>query len=176
MISRVGAEKRKIRTDKKWAIAPFIPDEQRVWIHRLASRSNLPEGVVGEQLLRIALQDESCIVFFSSYLRRDFCFRANITYCGHKDARSIYEYISNQSERGRYKIKASQTLYDQLCEFQIALGVSYLAHATYALLKYALHDIKILQMIVPGITKEELTGPSKPVALSEKSSAWSILK
>ncbi|WP_206669885.1 hypothetical protein [Paenibacillus luteus] len=170
-------KQRKVRSDKKRAIAPYIPDIERVWIQRIANRCALPEGEVGIQLVKTALLDEDCIVFFSSYFKRDFRFTENITYCGHKEYRSIYEYINDDSERDRFKLKASQTLYDQLCEFQIGLGVSFLAHATYALLRYALHDLKTIQKVAPGMLKEDFTGPMKPVtALLQPSKAWSILE
>lgn len=170
------AKRRKVRSDKKQAIAPYIPDHERVWIHRISRRCELPEGEVGVHLVRIALRDERTMQFFSSYMKRDFRFTENIIYCGHKDAKSIYDYINDDSERSRYKIKAPQTLLDQLCEFQIALGVSYLAHATYALLRYALHDLKTVQQLVPGITKEDFIGPIRPAAINQPSKAWSIFK
>lgn len=170
---------RKTRSDKKRAIAPFIPDEMRVWIHRISRRCELPEGVVGLKLVQLALQDEDCIVFFSPYFKRDFRFTSTITYFGHESHRSIYEYIDDRNiqNRDRFKLKVPQPLYEQLCEFQIALGVSYLAHATYALLRYALHDMKLLQKLSPGITKKDLTGPARPVAvLDTPSKVWSILR
>lgn len=170
---------RKVRSDKKRAIAPYLPDHYRVWIHRIARRCDIPEGEVGLQLLKICLQSEACIQFFSAYFKRDFRFTENITYCGHKDALPISDYLQSAAteERSRYKLKASQSLYDALCEFQIALGVNYLAHATHALLEYALNDLATLQRLVPGITKADYTGPVRPVALTASSgSAWSILK
>lgn len=176
-MTRREGDKRKVRSDKKHAIAPYIADEQRVWISRISHYCNLPEGEVGVRLISNALLDESCMVFFSSYFRRDFRFTTNITYCGHHNSRSIYSYIVSTGERSRYKIKASQTLYNQLCEFQISLGIHYLAHATYALLQYALHDLKTVRVICPGISREDFIGPAQPVALMGKgASVWSIFK
>lgn len=178
-MDRREAIKRKVRSDKKHAIAPYIPDQYRVWIHRIARRCEKPEGEVGLQLLQISLQNEACIQFFSAYFKRDFRFTENVTFCGHKDAIPIQEYIQTGSKenQGRYKMKASESLYNALCEFQIALGVNYLAHATYALLQYAIHDLTTIQRVVPGITKADFAGPIRPITITQNTgNAWSILK
>lgn len=167
---------RKVRSDKKIAIAPFISDHERVWIYRIASKCNCSAGEVGLQLVQIALQDEQAIAFFSTYMKRDYRFKDNHWYCGHDDAKSIYDYLSFYGDRSRFKIKVSQTLAAQLREFQISLGLSYLSHATYAVLRYALHDIKTVQLLVPGITKEDFTEPIRPAAISQPSNVWSIFK
>lgn len=179
MMDRREAIKRKVRSDKKHAIAPYIPDEYRVWIHRIARRCEKPEGEVGLQLLQIALQSKACIEFFSAYFKRDFRFNENVTFCGHKDAKPIQEYTQSASKenQGRYKMKASESLYNALCEFQIALGVNYLSHATYALLQYAINDLETIQRVAPGITKADYAGPIRPItAVKSSGSAWSILK
>lgn len=167
---------RKTRSDKKVAIAPYIPDHERVWIHRISRRCGLSEGEVGLQLVRIAVFEQRTIEFFSPYMKRDYRFAENIVFCGHKDAKPLTEYISDDSDRSRFKLKAPQTLQEQLCEFQIALGASYLSHATYALLRYALHDLETVRQLAPGITKEDFTGAIRPAALSQVSKAWSIFK
>lgn len=169
--------KRKTRSDKKQAIAPYIPDQQRVWINRIARRCKRPAGEIGLSLIQAALVDENTMIFFSTYFKRDFRFTENITYCGHHDSVSIYDYINFNGERGRYKIKVSQSLYEQLCEFQIALGIPFLAHAVFALLQYALFDIKTIQKISPGITPKDFSSPTGPVIpIDDYSSVWSILK
>ncbi|WP_101809526.1 hypothetical protein [Paenibacillus pasadenensis] len=175
-------KKRKTRSDKKRAIAPYIPDELRVWIHRIARRTQLPEGDVGLLLIQAALQSEPCIVFFAPYLKRDYRFGPAI-YCGHHDHQSIYDYIGPSQQlddRGRFKIKASQSLYEQLNEFQIGLGIPFIAHAAFALLRYALHDLAIVQSIAPGMTRQDfMRAPASSArALLDKpdSSVWSILK
>jgi hypothetical protein len=171
-------KKRKVRSDKKKAIAPFILDNERVWIHRIARRCELPEGETGLQLIKIALNNEACILFFSSYFKRNYQFTSNQLFFGHHDSRSIYDYIPKDKKVcERFKMKFNQPLYDQVCEFQIALGIPYLAHATYAILRYALHDIEIVRVLAPGITKQDFNSPMKILIKPDKQSkAWSILK
>lgn len=168
---------RKTRSDKKKAIAPFIPDLYRVWIHRIARKCDLPEGEVGLQLIRAALENEECIRFFARYFKRDYQYSAVISFCGHRDALPIDSYIQRSSEDGRFKIKASQSLYERLSDFQIALGIPYLSHATFALLRYALNEPGIIQILCPGLKMSEVIGPASTSGiLKSKSSVWSILK
>ncbi|MDQ6422665.1 hypothetical protein RB620_24840 [Paenibacillus sp. LHD-117] len=169
-------EGRKTRSDKKKHIAPYIPDEQRVWIHRIARHCEQPEGEIGLRLIQAALEDENCIVFFSNYFRRDYRFSDNILYCGHDDAISIYDYLIHSEQRDRYKVKPKQSLYNQLCEFQIALGIPFLAHAAYALLQYALHDIHTVQKVCPNISKHDFQAPHRPFITSPAAPATSNLK
>lgn len=189
-------EGRKVRSDKKKPIAPYIADAQRVWIHRIARVCDLPEGDVGLQLISAALGSEDCIVFFSQYFKRDYRFRENILYFGHEEAKSIHSYLVDCPKRARFKVKPSRSMYDKLSEFQIALGIPYLAHATYALLQYALHDISLVRGICPQIRREHFISAAQPAseperAMPEKavaviatrpaksqsnSNVWSILK
>jgi hypothetical protein len=172
-----GEKKRKTRCDKKKQIAPYIEDKHRVWIYRIARFVEQPEGEVGIRLVQAALYDEECIRFFSSYFKRPYFFTDSHLINGRMDAPSIEEYIQTSSNRGRFKIKATQEIYRQLFEFQIALGTPYLAHAVHALLKYALHDLRIIRKVAPGIEAWNIHETIKPtVKTLNQSSAWSILK
>lgn len=181
-MNREENKKRKIRYDKKKAIAPFIADKERIWIHRIARYTNLPEGEIGLRLIRTAVQNEQCIEFFAAYFRRPYQFTESVVFPGRTQANDIEEYIKmdENQERGRFKIKASQDFYNELCEFQIALGTPYLAHATYALLKYALVDIEIIQEVAPAIDMNHIYGPIKSAALLNfspvSSKAFSVFK
>jgi hypothetical protein len=173
-----GAKTRKIRNDKKKPIAPYILDEHRTWIYRIARKKEICEGDIGLQLIQRALENEDCIAFFSLYFKRDYLFNQYQLFIGHNNAQNISEYLNSIGSRSRFKIKANKTLSDQLFEFQIALGCPYLAHATLALLQYALIHHDIVQQVVPGIELSEITSPSsmRSFQLSKNTNVWSVLK
>jgi hypothetical protein len=173
-----GAKIRKIRDDKKKPIAPYILDEHRTWIYRIARKKEICEGDIGLQLIQSALDSEACINFFSLYFKRDYQFNKYQLFIGHSNAQNISRYINSIGPRSRFKIKANKTLSDHLFEFQIALGCPYLAHTTLALLQYALLHHDIVQQVVPGIKLSEITSPSSihSFQLSTNNNVWSVLK
>lgn len=176
--NRGGAErKRKTRSDKKVAVAPNIRDEYRVWIHRIARRLELPEGEVGTQLVIAALEDEKCILFFRTYFRRAYHIRENhVMYPLFKPA-NIYEFLDMDTDRqGRFKLKFSQAVAKQLTEFQIALGISFFAHAVKALLEYALKEEVILQKVAPGIKVSDYRKTLPSGQVNSNPNVWSIFK
>jgi hypothetical protein len=170
-----GRKTRKTRSDKKVAIAPFISDQHRVWIHRIARHVEWPEGEVGIRLIELALYNEECIRFFGPYFKRSFWFSDDLCFPGNQDPLNIEDYIRIEDDRGRFKVKAKQDLYQRLDEFKIALGTSYLSHATYALLKYALYDLRLIQMIAPRIDFVIIRDTVKQKVNLFSRSAWSIL-
>jgi hypothetical protein len=177
-----GEKKRKVRSDKRKATAPFIPDIERIWIHRIARYTGLSEGETGLRLVQEAIVNEKCIEFFASFFHRPYQFSEGVIFPGRRQAEVISDYIRplENQERARFKIKVSQTLYLALSEFQISLATSFLAHATYSLLKYSLVDMDILQKVAPGINQAHIYGPIKTavqVNMVEISSrAYSVMK
>lgn len=170
-----GKKKRKTRSDKKIAMAPYISDQHRIWIHRIARHAEIPEGEVGIRLIEAALFDEECIRFFSSYFKRTYWFSEHLCFRGNPSALDIEDYIQVGQERGRFKVRASQAVYHQLDEFKIALGTPYISHAAHALLKYALHELRLIHLIDPRIDFVAIRDMIRPYAKSSKSSsAWSI--
>lgn len=153
---------RKQRSDKKTAIAPFVPEVYKVWIQRISHVLNISEGEVGALLISTAIQDEECLRFFSSFYKRDYTV-GNITFMGHKDAIRIEEYFDTTDYRERFKIRVNKEINHKLCEFQIALGTSFLSHATHALLKYALHKESMLKGIAPGLDRQAMLFNAQPL-------------
>lgn len=182
----MGEKQRKTRSDKKRPIAPYIPDEHRIKIKRLAVRLRVPETDVGLHLVRRALDHPSTIDFFRPYFRRDYRLNNRLVISA-PIANDIAPYIEIKDQpRSRYKIKPLMSDYERLTDFQIALGLNYLAHATYAILKFALNNQEILQLLDPGFresvvnavpveptAKESVAAPINP---SSTTSVWSILK
>lgn len=154
--------KRKERSDKKIPIAPYIPEVYKVWIHRISNVLNISEGEVGALLVTTAIQDEECLRFFSNFYKRDYTV-GNITFMGHKDAKRIEEYFDVTDFRVRFKVRVNKEINDQLSEYQIALGTSYLSHATHALLKYALHKDSLMNRIAPGVDKQAMLLNAQPL-------------
>ncbi|WP_346835908.1 hypothetical protein [Paenibacillus polymyxa] len=146
---------RKVRSDKKKSIAPFVPDVFRIWIHRIARHLEIPEGEIGVFLIDAAVHNDDCIRFFSAYYKRNLS-HENSLFLGNDFAAPIDEYIRITGNRDRFKVRVSKTLYNRIGEFQIALGTPYLAHATHALLRYALHTKSIVLQIAPTINYESL--------------------
>lgn len=154
--------KRKQRSDKKIPIAPYIPEVYKVWIHRISNVLQISEGEVGALLVTTAIQDEECLRFFNSFYKRDYTV-GNITFMGHIDANPIDEFFDVTDFRVRFKIRVSKEINDKLREYQIALGTSYLSHATHALLKYALHKDSLINRIAPGMDKQAMLLNAQPL-------------
>ncbi|WP_186327643.1 hypothetical protein [Paenibacillus sp. Y412MC10] len=146
---------RKVRSDKKHSIAPYVPDTFRVWIHRIARHLEIPEGEVGVLLIESAIMDEECMRFFTPYYKRNYSYN-NVLFFGNDFAAPISDYIEIQGKRDRFKVRLSKGSYERVCEFQIALGTPYLAHATHALLRYALHTRGIIGRIAPMLRYEDI--------------------
>lgn len=146
---------RKERSDKKKSIAPYVPDVFRVWIHRIARHLEIPEGEIGVLLIDAAVHNEDCIRFFSAYYKRNFS-HENSLFLGNEFAASIDEYIQITGNRDRFKVRVGKALYNRIGEFQIALGTPYLAHATHALIRYALHTKCIVLQIAPTLNYDAL--------------------
>lgn len=154
-LEREQKTNRKVRSDKKHSIAPYVPDTYRVWIHRLARHLEISEGEVGVLLIDFSLQSEECLRFFSPYFKRAYT-HGNQLFLGHDFAEPINSYIEIIGNRDRFKIRVKKPLYDLISEFQIALGTSYLSHATLALLRYGLHTRNIVSQIAPNFNYEDL--------------------
>ncbi|WCK53814.1 hypothetical protein PP175_21225 [Aneurinibacillus sp. Ricciae_BoGa-3] len=142
----------------------------------------LPEGEIGFRLLQSSIQNERCIDFFAAYFRRPYQFSERVIFPGRRHADNVEEYIQidENQNRSRFKIKVSQDFHLALSEFQIALGTPYLARGTYAMLKYSLVEMDIIQNVAPGIQKNHIYGPVKTASqlnMSQVSSkAYSVLK
>jgi hypothetical protein len=172
-IEEGNIRQRKVRSDKKRNIAPYINDEERELIYRIAHHIDKPEGEVGLLLVETAFYDEICIRYFSRFFHRDFEFDHRLIFRGHKDSPWIEQYVKTHDNRGRFKLKATQVLSEGLSNFQIALGTPYLAHATFALLRYALVEDRIIQTVSPGYLRQESL-KMQPIA-TKKENVWSIL-
>lgn len=142
--------KRKSRSDKKHTIAPFVPDVFRVWSQRIANHLHISEGEVGAKIVETCINEEECIRFFAAYYKRTYSHH-NLLFMAQDNAADISQYIEINVERDRLKLRVSKTVYNRLCDFQIALGTSYLAHATHALLRYGLHSKYIINKIAPSL-------------------------
>lgn len=149
MYLKKGTQNRKTRSDKKKAIAPYIHDELREMIYRLARHLDLCEGDTGVKLIQVALENRKCIEFFSRFFKRSYQFSEDQLFIGHATAADILPYLQPRRDTSRFKVKVSQTLSDQLFEFQIALGTPYIAYATHALLIYSLSSKEIIQEVAP---------------------------
>ena len=154
-MSDVKGNSRKIRSDKKHSIAPYVPDVYRIWIHRIARHVEISEGDVGALLLQAAAHDEECIRFFVAYFKRNFSHNS-ILFLGNEFAASIDDYIKINGSRDRFKVRVNQKLYERISDFQIALKTPYLAHATHALLRYALHTRQIVNQIAPSLPYDDI--------------------
>ncbi|CAM4043965.1 hypothetical protein L1N85_19555 [Paenibacillus alkaliterrae] len=176
--SRGGAERdRKTRSDKKVAVAPNISDEYRVWIHRIARRLEIPEGIVGSRLVIAALEDEKCISFFRTYFRRAYQIQENHVMYPLFEPANIYSFLDMGTDRhGRFKLKFSRNMAERLTEFQIALGVNFFAHAVKALLEYALKEPIIVQKVAPGIVFSDYQKTLPVSKNNSNSDVWSIFK
>jgi hypothetical protein len=151
----MNSASRKVRSDKKHSIAPYVPDTYRVWIHRIARHLEIPEGEVGVRLIECAVKSEECIRFFSPYFKRNFSY-GNQVFLGHEYAALIDSYIEINGKRDRFKVRVNKCLYDKISEFQIALGSSFLSHATHALLRYGLHTKDMVHRVAPNINYDDL--------------------
>jgi hypothetical protein len=148
-----------------------------VWIHRIARHLEIPEGDVGVQLIKVAIHDPKCIEFFQTYFKRAFPFTENHTVFPTMRPQNIYDYLDMSSAgRDRFKIKATGDLSAKLDEFQIALGISYLAHAVKALLEYALQEHRIIQKIAPNIDIADYRKTLPTGRVNPDPKVWSVFK
>ncbi|QAY67297.1 hypothetical protein [Paenibacillus protaetiae] len=146
---------------------------------------NCPEGDVGTRLLEAALYDETAIEFFRTYFKRPYVVndRGHTMYPGFEtaDANSLIDF--GKEGAGRFKIKLSQPVVEQLTELQIALGLSFFAHAAKLLIEYALRNLTIIQKVAPGMEWVKITRIEEPaeklVAVTNQKgipNVWSIFK
>ncbi|MGO4695478.1 hypothetical protein AB4Z50_14495 [Paenibacillus sp. 2TAB26] len=180
--NRGGAgQKRKTRSDKKVVVAPNISDSNRVWIHRLARRLEIPEGEVGSKLVLAALNDEKCIEFFRAYFHRPYHINEHHIMYPLFNPINIYDFLDmDTNQHCRFKLKFSKPIAERMTEFQIALGISFFAHGVKALLEYALTEIRIIQIVAPGVefSQQRRTLPPGNVNSNPNlnSNVWSIFK
>lgn len=153
---KANEPKRKVRSDKKKVVAPFITDKEREFIFKLAVHLNIPEGQVGTLLIKTALYSEECARYFIPFYYRDFVFRDEMVFIGHHDAQSISPLIERYGEdKGRFKIKMSQHLYHRLADFQNAIRAPFASQACYLLIRYALLSKELLEQIAPNFRMPE---------------------
>ncbi|MFE8701001.1 hypothetical protein ACFYKX_10265 [Cytobacillus sp. FJAT-54145] len=171
---------RKIRSDKKKEIRPYLASVHRMWIHRIARYLQSPEGEVGVSLVETALGHASCLEHFQDYYKRPYQY-GNLTLFPKPNRKEIESYLVVKGERDRYKMKFTQPTVMKIEDFQLALGTSFLAHATHALLKYALYEDDIIERVAPGFNATEMRVPpllkAKVKSFStDKSNPWNIVK
>ncbi|MBL4952164.1 hypothetical protein JK635_08055 [Neobacillus sp. YIM B02564] len=174
--------KRKVRSDKKREVRPHISTNHRLWVHRLSRILDKPEGDTGVMLVIEALTSSSCMEFFQSYFRRPYQLNRTTFFPANRQE-SLEVFLLIQGERDRFKMKFTQKQIANVEEFQYALGTPYLAHAVYALLKFALMDDDTIQTIAPhvepGLIRRipnlKMRADQKKRTISNQN-GWSILK
>ncbi|TCZ76062.1 hypothetical protein E0485_14545 [Paenibacillus albiflavus] len=160
---------RKARSDKLTHIAPYIMSSERELVQRLSRHVGDFEGNLARGLIEEALNCESAVQFFRVYFIRPYEITPDRIIWMEKRPLDINDYLVQSEPRTRLKIKATKQMTAQLTNFQIALGTLYLAHATYALLRFALTTDHIIPIIAPGFKEKIRTMPRKQI------DAWSVI-
>lgn len=111
-------EVRKVRSDKKRDVKPFIPYQLYDCIHRLAFITELPVKDVAEQLCMIGVTKEPVVDNLSKHFRRDYQFSERLLF------RGVHELIPYKPFPGMKKRRITTRFTQEFHDH-----VSVLAHA-----------------------------------------------
>lgn len=138
-------EGRKVRSDKKRDVKPFINLELKDAIYRLSYITKTPVKDVCEQLCLNAVDNEVIINDISHYFRRKVYIDSTF-YMGHIDNPRIY-YKNQSIQTERISLRITNDLYEFIHSLSYALDCS-LARATAILLEKGMQDIAFINRYI----------------------------
>lgn len=116
-------KERKVRVDKKTDIKPFVSNELRSCIYRLAFITDTPAKDVIEEILKSGVQRDKVISYLSQYFLKDIRIK-NVVYFGEKERVPVKTRGFSTVTNPRIFTRVSSELHDVLSVFSYAMECS----------------------------------------------------
>lgn len=142
-----GVEGRKVRSDKKWSVQPFVSTELRDCIYRLNYITGIPVKDVIEKICENGMRNRRVLSYISMNFRRDLRINNSI-YLGDMERVPV----SKRSAAGvneRISTRVTGTMHDALKALAYALDCS-TAKACALLLDATVRDVEFVNGFVEG--------------------------
>lgn len=146
-------QRRKVRSDKKVEVQPWISVELRKCIHRLNYITKVPIKDIGEEVCMYGLNREKVVSYLSQYFKHNIRFN-NTVYLGDEDAPSV----KKRAIAGMNKpisIRFKQDTYKSIKALSDALECTP-SRACALLLDASVRDVDFINGFVENYLKEKL--------------------
>lgn len=146
-------EDRKIRSDKKRDVKPFISVELKDCIYRMSYITRVPVKDVCERLCIEGMESNSVLSYLSQNFRRDIRIK-NTLYLGELNRISIRKRNSCKNKE-RVSIRFTGDMYESLSVLSYAMDCS-ISMATGMLLDATIREVNIVNRLIEENIHEEL--------------------
>jgi hypothetical protein len=143
------------RTDKKVAVAPYVPVWMREFVHDIARYRRLPDGETARQLVLAGRKDIPTLNRLAPYFWRSL-YQGNTAWIGHEQHEDLNRLVGWTDERvERLKVRFRREEYRLVDEVAFALGKPF-SHAVAALLALVVKDERVISKVAPGFAPRSI--------------------
>jgi len=146
--------RRKIRSDKKKDVKPFVPIELSECISRVSYITNRPIKSVAEELCVKGIHSNKVIEKLSGKFKRDFIFSKYTMFIGDNTVDNDRT-LKIKGNKKRVTIRFQQTFYERLNELAYALDMSPSSTVS-LLLQHSIKDTELVNHLIRRYVAEEL--------------------